>query len=301
MRTDKARGLEVAALLWLSGCGKTSADEAREPARMPADVSCTAGDRADIEAASVEEAIALPTRLAGTLCGGDDTLTVNIALDPDVTAGPLHFRLVDGASAEPHVVTIWDVDGAGKRDQLMTLPRTPEVALSAAEPELYVAVTQRPVDATVVVALTGPAGPVTLDIEQPARARPLGCSGAYESLPPSSPVRPLPAELELELCNFRDSRSFGLEVTAGREVVLTLENPLAIESFDAGFFRADTQDFVPLPASLGTTRDTLGLLGRRSLRFTPDFSGPVALYCSLGISLGETARLRVSQAEPQNP
>jgi hypothetical protein len=277
-------------LVALPGCGKT-ADEG--PAK-PAGSSCA--EHADVAAVLSDAAPStLPKRLAGTLCDESDALVASITLEPELQSRPLRLSLAAGAGSMPHHVTFWGYDEARAVVKLETRQEMPAPALSAVEPELFVDVLAASTETPVAVALAGPPGEVALDIERPERPPALECDGEYESLPPSTPARVLPTELELELCNARDSRVFGLEVVADREVEITLENPLAIDAFDLAVVQADTDAWVSLPTAFGTTRDTLGLVARRSLRFTPDFTGRVALYCSLGRSLGDKVRLTVRQ------
>ena len=290
-----ARGVKAAALLLLCSCGKTAEEPRAEPTSAGSASTCAALPRPEVDAAFATEPSPLPAVLAGSLCDRNDALVMSLELGIDANSGPLRLSLTEGAGSAPYLVSLWGLDEQGERGALATRQETSQLALSVARPELYGAVTHVSADPRVVVQLVGPPGPVALQIEQPERPPTLGCGAAYELLPPSSPALSLPAELELELCSARDSRVFGLEGVAGREVMMTLENPAAIESFHAAFVEAGTRDYVELPASFGTTRDTLGLVGRSMIRFTPDFSGSVALICSLGHSRGERARLRVEQ------
>jgi hypothetical protein len=105
----------------------------------------------------------------------------------------------------------------------------------------------------------------------------------------------LPTILEAELCNFRDSRTWAIEVAAGRSVSVTLDNPLSIDTFSLSVYRSDVGDYQPLPVIAGTTTAELGLLVERTLTFTPEQTATVYLYAGTGSSRSGPPRLRVEQ------
>jgi hypothetical protein len=100
--------------------------------------------------------------------------------------------------------------------------------------------------------------------------------------------------LESELCNARDSRVWAVEVAAARPVVITLENPSAIERFSFSVY-ANTPGYIDLPVSDGETRISLGSAVQTTSRFTPEETGVIAFYAILGTTKGEKLRLRVEQ------
>jgi hypothetical protein len=141
--------------------------------------------------------------------------------------------------------------------------------------------------------MTGEAGAAGSTEPEPEPKAP--CDGEYEGLPPQTPPRVLPTLLETELCNYRDSRVWAIEVEAERAVSITLENPPAVEGFDLSIYRSDVDGYEPLPVTAGPTSFRLGSLAERTFSFTPASSGNVSLYAGLGISRDEPIRLQVTQ------
>lgn len=290
MKRWRSLAAALVALLGLHGCGRTSTDGP----------SSTGGESC-VPHAGVEEAPAapvenLPATLQDTLCNVADELWIAFeGGNQDPTRGVFSARLASGSGAGPYTVSLFGVD-QGRVQPLPTGFATHVFTLDNASPELIFA--QKLHDfstSTVVLRVQGPAGPVVLELERPELPPIVPCSGRYESLPPLAPARALPTILEAELCNFRDSRTWGIEVAAGRSVSVTLDNPLSIDSFSLSVYRSDVSDYQPLPVTAGTTTAELGLLVERRLTFTPKQTATVYLYAGTGSSRSGPPRLRVEQ------
>jgi hypothetical protein len=205
-------------------------------------------------------------------------------------------QLVSGEAAYAYTVRLYGIDAGEPRP----LPAYASSAfeLEASEPEYVFAVEDNDFsDTTLIVEVTGPAGPVAVELAGLELPPYVSCSGHYESLPPKTPARALPTLIETELCHARDTRTWAVELAAARQVTVTLENPLSIDGFDLDAYRSDVDGYEPLPVSSGATRVNLGLFNERQMRFTPRAAGVAYLYASLGNSRAITPRLRIEQAK----
>lgn len=258
--------------------------------------SCaSSGDGADVALAPLSE---LPLRLEGSLCGPEDALWATFAGQSEVVPlAPVQVHLSNGAMGAAYTVSLFNVTHEGALLPLTNAHETHVFTLDANTPDLVFRF-QDPsrFQNRVVLQLQGPAGPVAIDIQRPTPPPiPSDCVAAYESTPVKTPSRSLPTIIEGELCNARDSRVWAIEVAAGRQVQVTLENPWAIASFNLSVARADVPALETLPLSAGMARGSLGLVSHTTLAFTPEQAGTVALYAGGGISQGEAFRLRVEQ------
>ncbi|HEY3495334.1 MAG TPA: hypothetical protein VGK73_11635 [Polyangiaceae bacterium] len=253
-------------------------------------VGCVAGP--ELATWLEETPLSLPARLEGELCDEQASLTLGFAGTPvPPEQEPIELGLVEGAGN--YSVSLFGVDGGA----LVALDQSGQgLALSPSSPSVFFSVRTNGLDDDRVIAeLTGTPGPVVVDITRPElEPYPEDCVYANESLPVETPPLALPARLAAELCHARDSRVFAIEVTAGKEVWVTLEDPKAIDSFAVGIFENDGE-YVPLAVESGATRWTLGLLAKSSLTFTPVESGVVGVSVTLGSSRGDGFALLVEQ------
>jgi len=240
-----------------------------------------------------QQADALPARLDGTLCTESDQLALSIPRESeDPASGIVHLRLAEGTGSYAVDVAAY-VDGA-----LVPVPNSTEsstFALTAAAPHGYF----MPYfldydDERMTLALSGSPGRVAIEVDRPALAPSIACSGKYEGLPVETPPLSLPADIEVELCSGRDSRTWAVNVVAGRAVVVTLENPESIDSFSFGAYRNQTQ-FEPYPVSGGENQAYLGLAAKWTFSFVPAEAGTVGFYAGSSISRGEPSRLHIAQ------
>jgi hypothetical protein len=237
----------------------------------------------------------LPATIEGTLCAAEDYLALSFRGEVgDGRQEPIRVRILDGAG--PYGVTLFGVDDDGEGlGPLRTDHETHSFSIDASA-DLFFAFRDAPVpDDRVVLKLEGPPGDVALEVARPSLAPLVVCSGSYDPIPAERPAVPLPMEASIELCNFRDSWSWTVDVTAGRPVTIHLENPEAIDVFDFGVYRSDVSDVQELPVSAGVTRTQLGLVAAHRATFTPAVAGGVTLYASFGVSRAERVRLRVEQ------
>ena len=232
----------------------------------------------------------LPARLEGTLCDADDALT--IAFDNSLVDQPISVQLSEGSGDYSLVLY-------GKYEEALyplEEAHRPEVlAFDAAAPTLFFSAgTYGLDDNRVIVSLVGSPGRVAVDFTRPELPPHSNCSGSYESLPAELPPLGLPALLEGELCNSRDSKVWAVEVAAGRPVTITLDDPEAADWLDV-VLAENASPFRELTVSTGETRVTLGLLAERRMVFTPAASGVIAILASLGYSREGGFGLRVEQ------
>jgi hypothetical protein len=252
--------------------------------------------RTDIKQAPAAPVQSLPTALEGVLCNSADELWLPFEGSSLAGAsGVVRAELVSGEGPEPYTLSLFGVD-QGSLQPLPSNFATNIFVLGPSSPELFFAPKLDDFStSTVVLKLGGPAGAVKLDVTRPEVPAYADCTGLYEGLPPKTPAAALPSVLEAELCSYRDSRVWAIDVAAEREVSITLLDPLSIESFSLSVYRSDVDDYQPLAVTSGVTTAKLGLLAERQLRFTPEQAGAVHLYASTGRSRGAPPRLLVEQ------
>ncbi|HEY3501103.1 MAG TPA: hypothetical protein VGK73_40695, partial [Polyangiaceae bacterium] len=212
-------------------------------------VGCVAGP--ELATWLEETPLSLPARLEGELCDEQASLTLGFAGKPvPPEQEPIELSLVEGAGS--YFVSLFGVDGGA----LVALDQSGQaLALSPSSPSVFFSVRTSWLDDDRVIAeLTGTPGPVVLDITRPElEPYPPDCVYANESLPVETPPLALPARLEAALCSARDTRTFAIEVAAGKAVWITLEDPKTIDSFDVALFDNDG-DYVPIAVSDGASR-----------------------------------------------
>jgi hypothetical protein len=285
----RASATALVALTCLGGCGRTSEDEPSISTE-----ACT--PHPDIEQAAAAPVQTLPTVLEGELCNGADALWLAFEGPPFSDAlGAVRAELMRGDGAEPYMVSVFGVD-QGSLQPLSTNFATNKFTLDPSSPELVFAPTIKDFSTnTLVLGLEGPAGRVKLELTRPELPASVDCAARYEALPPQTPTVALPTVLEAELCSYRDSRTWAIDVAAERAVSITLLDPLSIDTFRLNVYRSDVDDYQPLPVSSGATEGELGLLAERRLTFTPQQAGTVHLYAGVGRSRGAPPRLRIEQ------
>lgn len=244
---------------------------------------------ADLSVVRTGPAPTLPTVLTGTLCDSEDAIW--LVVEPGLGT-PVRARLQD--TSRSYTLSVFQAE-EGEFVPLRSRLATHVFALDANTPELVVfhhnAVQG---ESQVALKLEGPAGAAEVLLEGVALAPFIVCTGQYESVPIDGLPAPLPAVFEVEICSGRDSRVRAFEVTAGRTVVVTLENPEAIEYVDVDVVLADAA-YELLPVTTGSNTGILGLLAQDSMSFVPQTNGSAALYVAGAVSRGEPMRFSVEQ------
>jgi hypothetical protein len=283
MRLGAGRGIGVLALAaWSTvACGQSSAGHDTPEACRPS-------------SPEAQQADALPARLDGTLCSESDELALSIPREAeDPALGIVHLGLTHGNGSIYTVKVLAYVDGV-----LVPVPNSTESStfeLSVRERDAYfIPYFLDYDDERMTLALSGSEGRVILEVDRPALAPSIACSGEYEGLPVDTPPLSLPADVELELCNARDSRAWAVTVAAGRAVEVTVENPESMDTFSLGAYR-NQNPVEPFPVTDGANQGYLGLATKGTFSFVPAEAGIVAFHASSGFSRGEPSRLHIAQ------
>src|SRR5262249_19050250 len=151
--------------------------------------------------AEAQRADTLPARLEGTLCTENDELALSIPRESeDPSLGIVHLALTRGEGG------IYTVDvSAYVAGALVPVPNSTESStfeLSAGTGDGYFIPFFPAYDGERrTLTLPGPPGRVLLEVDRPALAPSIACSGKYEGLPVEAPPLSLPADVELELCS----------------------------------------------------------------------------------------------------